>query len=117
MFSAFLRKKSLHDVQIVVVWKADRKIAWLEGQKASEVALCVFVSGFMAPPSGRKHYCHQPSKIRFKNAYFIKNFQSTNIFLKTSKYVWLYSSHWEYGKCYLQKTTHWFQKYLSMLFL
>ena len=35
-----------------------------------------------------------------------ENFQSTNIFLKTSKYVWLYSSHWEYGKCYLQKTTH-----------
>ena len=115
MFSAFLRKKSLHDVQIVVVWKAEREKSVRRPQSSRSCS--VFVSGFMAPPSGRKQYCHQRSKIRFKNAYFIKNFQSTNIYLKISKYAWLYSSHWEYSKRYLQKPKHWFQKYLSILFL
>lgn len=41
MFSAFLRKKSLHDDQIVVVWKAEREKSLLEGPKASEAAVCI----------------------------------------------------------------------------
>lgn len=43
MFSAFLRKKSLHDVQIVVVWKAEREKSLLEGRKAAEAAVCLWV--------------------------------------------------------------------------
>lgn len=80
MFFNFSQKEKPTWCQIVVVWKADRKIM-IRGQKASSCTVCI-CEWFYGTTQWQKALLSPTLKNTIQECLLHKNFQSTNVFFE-----------------------------------